>query len=113
MRRRGWPQAAATAGLAARHAKRAARRAAAGLPYESVGQGQPRRSRGGEYVPRGATPLQVAVLEVRNDLMRGYLNPSPNMSRTEYKLRRHEFEIYREGWLTIKQAIEDDVDDLL
>lgn len=108
-----WTPVARARGLATRQERRAAKRAAQGLPYEPIGQGKPRRSKGGTFVPRGITPLQAAVREVRYDLERGYVNPARNMARTEYKLRAVEFEVYRDGWSTIKQAIEDGVADLL
>lgn len=110
---RGWTPHAREHALAARREKRDAKREAQGLPLESIGPGRPRRSRGGLCAPRCATPLQMAVLEVRHDLERGYHSPARFIARTEYKLHRDEFTLYREGWSAIKQAIEDGVADLL
>lgn len=106
---RGWTHRARARALAVRREKRDAKRIAQALPMESIGQGRPRRSTSGGYVPRDATPLQVATLEVRSDIARGYVNPGRFMKRTEYKLRRDEFEIYRAQWSAIRQSIEDDI----
>ena len=101
-----WTQRSRTASLEARQARREAERAARGLPYRVVGAGRPRRGRGGQYVPRGATPLEVATLEVRWDKEHGYVNPAASMVRTQYKLRANEFEIYRTQWSAIMASLD-------
>lgn len=102
-----WTDAARRRSATVRRAARNRKRAARGLPPDPalVGVGQPRRSRNGALILRGITPLRIAVLEVSHDLEQGYLCATPFMSRTEYKLRRAEFEVYRARWAEIAQAL--------
>lgn len=108
-----WTQVSRNRSLAIRQARRIDRRAAYGLPPESIGRGKPRRGAHGELIPRHATPMYLATLEVRNDLERGYHSPARYMTRTAYKLRKHEMAVYRTMWSAIAQTIRDSPTDTL